>query len=497
MSSRPGRKITSAKSPMDIAIIGSGFSGLGMGLRLLQRGVSNFTIYESSDSLGGTWRDNTYPGCACDIQSLLYSYSFDQNPNWTNTYPRQPELRRYLEDCADRAGLRPHIRFSTSISELRWDDQTLRWTLHAEGGETFSARVVVNGTGLLSKPVVPELTGHEQFAGTSFHSARWRHEHDLADAKVAVVGTGASAIQFVPEIAPVVKELTVFQRTAPWVLPREDAEFTAWQKWTFRWVPLRQRIRRWKLYWRQEMLGRAMLGDKRVTAQIKAGGREFIEAQIPDNASLRDTVTPTFEPGCKRLLISNDWYPALTRDNVNVVTEPIDRLTKSSIITTDGVEHEVDTIIYGTGFAATDFLAPMKIFGRDGIELNDEWSDGAPTHLGITASGFPNFFMLLGPNTGLGHNSVVLMIESQINYVLAALDHLAESDGGALDLLAGVQRSSDRWMQRKMKRTIWQTGCRSWYLSDDGRNYTLWPSYAFVYWWKTRRFQPDTFALLG
>jgi len=240
-----------------------------------------------------------------------------------------------------------------------------------------------------------------------------------------------------------------------------------------------------------------MLGDKRVTATIKAGGREFIEAQIPDDAALRELVTPTFEPGCKRLLISNDWYPALTRDNVNLVTSPIAHVTASSIVTADGVEHEVDTIIYGTGFAATDFLAPMKIFGRDDVELNDEWRDGAPTHLGITASGFPNFFMLLGPNTGLGHNSVVLMIESQINYVLAALDHLAQSDGGALDLLAGVQRSSDRWMQRKMKRTIWQTGCRSWYLSDDGRNYTLWPSYAFVYWWKTRRFQPDTFALLG
>jgi cation diffusion facilitator CzcD-associated flavoprotein CzcO len=478
-----------------IAIIGAGFSGLGAAVKL--QDDNDIVIFEQADEVGGTWRANTYPGCACDIPSNLYSFSFEPNPNWTRAYPQQPEILAYLKRVTDKYNLRPRIRFNTEVTEARWDDATCTWAISCAGQAPEHFDVVVNGTGPLSRPAFPALPGIETFAGTVFHSARWNHDHDLSGKRVAVVGTGASAVQFVPEIAPNVAYLSVFQRTAAWVVPREDRPFTDKEMRRFKRVPLVQRLLRWKIYARQELLAIGFLGKgKGILNKVDKGGREFIAAQIQDPA-LRRKVTPTIKPGCKRLLLSNDWYPALTRPNVQLVTEGIESVVFNGVRTVDGTVHEADTLIFGTGFAATGFLAPMRVFGRDGVELTDAWRTGARSHLGTTVAGYPNLFLMVGPNTGLGHNSIVFMIEAQLNYVSGAVKHLRESwskgEVRALDLRADVQAKSYRDIQNKMRKTVWMSGCKSWYQSADGHIDTLWPGFTWDYWRRTRHFQADLF----
>lgn len=472
-----------------VVVVGAGFGGLAAAIRLGRAGFHDVVVLEAADEVGGTWRDNTYPGCACDIPSHLYSFSFAPNPGWTRAYPTQPEIEAYLVDVADRFDVTPLVRFGATVAAMTWDEASTTWSVELTDGETLVADVVIVATGPLSRPRIPEIPGLERFEGTVFHSARWNHDHRLDGARVAVIGTGASAVQLVPEIADLAGHLDVFQRTPPWVIPREDRPVPRWKRRLYARVPFLQRLHRWRIYLRQELLALAFLGHDRVTERVVQMGVEHIEAGIADPA-LRATVTPHYSPGCKRLLISNDWYPTLARDDVDLVTSPIETVTERGIVTADGVEHPADTIVLGTGFAATDFLAPVEVRGRDGAELSATWRDGAATHLGITVAGFPNLFLLAGPSTGLGHNSIVFMIEAQLHQITGLLAERARRGGGAVEPRDDVQADGYADIQRRMQRTVWASGCDSWYRSDDGRIDTLWPGTTLDYWRRTRWVRP-------
>lgn len=482
---------------MRIAIIGTGFAGIGAAIQLKRAGFADLVLFERSDDIGGTWRDNTYPGCACDIQSHLYSFSFELNPEWSRTYPAQPEIRQYLLDVVERHGIRPLVRFGAEVAEARWDDSTSTWAVTLSDGSTAVFDVVVSATGPLSRPKDPDVPGLDRFTGTVFHSARWNHHHDLQGERVAVIGTGASAIQLVPEIAPIAERTTVFQRTPPWVLPRDDRPYTERQRRRFRRAPALTRLERARIYLRQELLVFAFLGLGRTNQRIADGGRQFIEAQVSD-PTLRAQVTPDYAPGCKRLLISNDWYPTLGRPDVDLVDAAVTEVTESSVVSVDSagtrMEHEVDTIICATGFAATEFLAPMRVVGRDDVELSESWVEGAATRLGIAVHGFPNFWMLAGPTTGLGHNSIIVQIEAQLHTIIGALRHQRRGGLASLEVRRDVQDRSYRRHTERMAKTVWASGCDSWYLSADGRNDTLWPGSTVEYWWRTRRFRPREFT---
>ncbi len=479
-----------------VAIIGAGFGGMVVALRLQQQGHTNFTIYEKADDLGGTWRDNTYPGAACDIPSHLYSISFEPKADWSRKYPPQQEIFDYMEEIYERRGLHSRTRFSTNITELRFDEGRSAWQLSTTTDE-IEADVVVVCTGLLSKPHVPDIPGLADFEGAVWHSMEWDHEHDLSDERVAVIGTGASAIQFTPEIAPYAAATTVYQRTAPWIVPRDDRPYARWRTWMYRYVPGMRRLHRAKIYLRQEMLAIGLLG--KASWMIKgatkmAGG--FLEAQVPDG-ELRAKVTPTYEFGCKRVIVSDDWYPTLTRADVDLVTDPIDRVVADGIITTDGTHRPCDAIALGTGFRTWEIMSPLKVFGRDGLELNDKWSDNAETHLGISVAGFPNLFMVTGPGTGLGHNSMIFMIEAAANMTVGAIEHLGQrGPGSTVDVRAEIAAASYAELQERMEGTVWASGCSSWYLTDSGRNELLWPGFTTEYRRKTRRFIPADYLQL-
>ena len=479
----------------DVVVIGAGFGGIGAGESLLRSGISSFAIFEQAESVGGTWRDNTYPGCACDIPSHLYSLSFSLNPEWTRSYPAQPEIETYLERTATEFDLRPHLRFGREVSALRWIDEDGCWAVSFADGAEVRAGSVIGATGPLRRPAMPKIAGLESFEGEIFHSARWHHDIDLAGKRVGVIGTGASAVQFVPEIAAVAGNITVFQRTPPWILPRDDRPSPQWRRTLYRRIPALQRLHRWRIYFRQEMLSLAFIGRGRIAQRladrIKAAGRELIDASISDPAEQLKLV-PEFEPGCKRLLITNDWYPALARPNVEVVTDSIEAIAPTGVVA-GGVIHECDVLIAATGFAATEFLAPLRIFGRNGEEITDHWRNGARTHMGMTISGFPNLYLLAGPSTGLGHNSIVFMIEAQLRYVRGALGELRRSGAVSLELDDALEGATYDEMQRRLAKTVWTSGCGSWYRSDDGRVDTMWPGTTIEYWWRTRTFPRSSY----
>ena len=475
----------------DVAIVGSGFAGLGAAVRLAEAGRDDFVILEKGESLGGTWRDNTYPGCACDVQSHLYSFSFALNPEWTRTYARQPEIRAYLEDIADRYGLRARIRFGSAVTAARWTGR--RWHLMLGDGRCVDARVVVWGTGALHQPALPDIPGLDEFTGTTFHSARWRHDHDLRGRRVAVIGTGASAIQFVPAIQPEVASLTLFQRTAPWVLPKLDRPIPPWQRRLHGAVPFTQKVRRALIYARNESLVSGFLKPRRM-AVIERLARGYLARTFADRPDLRAKLIPDFTIGCKRILLSNDYYPALKRPNVELVTEKIVRVTADAVVTADGVAHRVDTIILGTGFTIADALKHVPITGRDGARLAD---GRVEAYLGTTIAGFPNLFVMAGPNTGLGHSSMVFMIEAQLNFLLDALRVIDENGATALDTRRDRQEAFNAAVQRRLAGSVWLTGgCASWYLDEDGRNRTLWPGYTFDFQRRTRKLRPGDHELI-
>jgi cation diffusion facilitator CzcD-associated flavoprotein CzcO len=478
-------------------VIGTGFSGLGMAIQLRRDGREDFVVLEKAHDVGGTWRDNTYPGCACDIQSHMYSFSFAQNPGWTRSFSPQREIRDYLRAVTDRYRLRENIRFGVEVTGARWDADERRWHVDTSGGE-YVARFLVAGIGALHIPNVPKLPGIERFAGESFHSAQWNHDYDLTGKRVAVVGTGASAVQFVPRIAPDVAKLTVFQRTPPWIMPKPDHAMPRWTKTLFRMVPGAQRLYRSLIYWLLEVRALGFNGHPALMKLAQRVPRAHLKRQVSD-PELRRKLTPDYLMGCKRVLVANDYYPALTRDNVEVSTSGVHAVTEHGVVDGHGVEHEVDVIIYGTGFHVTDAFDYLDITGVDGRDLAKEWrEEGIQTHLGITVAGYPNLFFLLGPNTGLGHNSVVFMIESQIRYVSQAMALADEAGVAALDTRQSAQAGFQSDIQRRLAGGVWtQGGCRSWYLDARGVNRTIWPGFTWRYWLRTRKLDPATFDLVA
>ncbi|RSM89483.1 NAD(P)/FAD-dependent oxidoreductase [Kibdelosporangium aridum] len=480
-----------------VVVVGTGFSGLGMAIQLKKAGRSDFVVLEKAQDVGGTWRDNTYPGCACDIQSHMYSFSFEQNPDWTRSFSPQPEIWDYLRRVTEKYDVRQHIRFGVEMVGAHWDAEESRWHLLARNGDEYVAKFVVSGIGALHIPRIPELPGLPDFKGKTFHSADWDHDYDLRGKRVAVIGTGASSIQFVPQIAPQVAELTVFQRTPPWIMPKPDHAMPEWSKRLFRLVPGAQRLYRNAIYW---MLEARAIGFNGRPGVMKAGeliARRHMARQVK-NPALRRKLTPDYTMGCKRVLISNDYYPALARQNVHVVTEGVTHVREHSVIAADGTEHEVDVIIFGTGFHVTDAFDELDVIGLDHKNLSKEWQQrGMQTHKGITVSGFPNLFFLLGPNTGLGHNSVVFMIESQIRYVAEAIDLVERSEAKALNVRPEVQDDFNERVQHKLVKGVWtQGGCKSWYLDAAGVNRTVWPGFTWRYWLETRTVDPADFELI-
>ncbi len=478
---------------MRVAIVGSGFSGLAMGAALREAGVEDFAILERAGDLGGTWRDNTYPGCVCDVPSLLYSYSFAQNPGWSRSFSPQAEIWAYLREFAERRGLVERIRFGHEVLRSAWEEDASRWVLETTGGP-LAADVLVSATGGLSEPSVPELPGLAGFEGPAFHSARWDHEHDLAGERVAVIGTGASAIQFVPQIQPRAGQVHVFQRTPPWVVPRRDRALSDVEHRLYARFPALQTAMRGAIFWGRETLALGFMHPRIMRAQQRVA-LAHLRRQVPD-PELRAKLTPDYVMGCKRVLVSDDYYPSLTRENVEVVTDGIAEVRPRSIVTTDGTEREVDAIIFGTGFRVTEMPAAHRIFGREGTSLGERWNGSPNAYKGTTVAGFPNLFMLTGPNTGSGHNSIVFFIESQVRYVLGALRAMGVRGAGVAEVRPDAQAAYNREIDARMPGTVWSAGgCRSWYLDRTGRNSTLWPGFSYPFRRLTRRFDADRYAL--
>ncbi len=485
MSSNP------SATPPRIAIVGSGFAGIGMAIRLKRMGITSFTVYEAAHDVGGTWRDNTYPGTACDIPSHLYSFSFEPNPSWSRAFGPQPEILAYLQNCARKYGIEPFIRYGTRVNAARFDDAARVWRIElaGNGGETTSveADIVIAATGALSRPAMPRIPGLERFAGKLFHSARWDHGYALDGKTVAVIGTGASAIQFVPQIQPRVARLHLFQRTPAWIMPKPDRAFSGRELRLFRQMPVLMRLVRYALYWQHEMRALAFVGHPKLLERPMKFCLSYLERRVADPV-LRAKLTPDYLLGCKRVLLSRDFYPAVTQPNVDVVTTPIREIVADGIVTDDGTHYRADAIICGTGFEVNDAGAPFEVIGARGADLDARWRRGGPeAYLGTSIADFPNFFMITGPNTGLGHNSMIYMIESQIEYIADCLRVLRRCGARTMQLKPDVQRVFNDALQREMQRSVWKSGCRSWYLSKDGKNTALWPGFTFTFRRRTRR----------
>ncbi|MFJ2862251.1 flavin-containing monooxygenase [Kitasatospora sp. NPDC087314] len=478
-----------------VAVIGSGFGGLGAAVRLRRAGITDFVVLERADSVGGTWRDNSYPGCACDVPSHLYSFSFAPNPEWPRSFSGQPDIRAYLEKVATVFGLRPHLRFNTEVLEARWEVEQTRWRITTSAGQ-WTADAVVSAAGPLADPQIPDLPGLDAFPGKVFHSSRWDHDYDLTGKRVAIVGTGASAAQIIPSIQPQVGKLTIFQRTPAWVLPRRDREISQLEKWLHSRLPLTGTIRRGTLFALRELQVDAFVrrpGLLRVVQQIA----ERHIAQGVSDPALRAKLTPDYRIGCKRILLSNTYYPALAAANTEVVASGLRELRGSTLVAADGSEHEVDAIVFGTGFHVTDMPIGARVFGADGTSLAEEWKDGMEALRGSTVHGFPNLFFVIGPNTGLGNSSMILMIESQLNYLIDALTTLGSIGATAMQPTARAQRQWNLELQHRMDRTVWTTGgCRSWYLDPNGKNTVLWPGSTTAFRRATRKVDLGEYELI-
>lgn len=477
-----------------VVIIGAGFGGIGLGARLKRSGMRDFVILEKAGDLGGTWRDNTYPGAACDIPSQLYSFSFAPNPDWSRAYPPQAEVLDYLRRCVSAFDLGGHLSFGTEVCAAAFDERRARWRMRTTDGTRYEARILVSACGQLNRPACPDIRGLDDFRGTLFHSAQWRHDHDLTGADVAVIGTGASAIQFVPRVAARARRLHVFQRTAPYVIAKHDRRYGPAERCVLRSVPELRLLARAGRYLAYESRGPAFVSAPRLMDLAQWAFRRRLAGQVPERRT-RAALTPDYRMGCKRVLISNDYYPALRRDTVELVTEPITRVVPDGIVTADGTRRAVDTIVLGTGFRATEFLAPMRITGAGGVELAAAWRDGAQAYLGITVSGFPNLFLLYGPNTNLGHNSIIYMLESQIRYVLQAVRLLLGDPRRYLDVRPEVQRGFNEGLRAALAGTVWSAGCASWYRRADGTVTNNWSGYTFAYRRRTRRLRVADYRL--
>lgn len=482
-------------SRVHILVIGAGFAGLGAAIKLEEAGQADFAVIDKGSSVGGTWRDNTYPGAACDVPSQLYSFSFAPNPNWSRSFSPQPEIHAYLQDVAQRSGVLDRFHFGVTAQDATWDETDQVWTVVTSAG-TVTADVVISGSGGLSEPKNPEIAGIDDFAGEIFHTARWNHDVDLTGKRVAIIGTGASAIQVIPEIAKTVGHLDVYQRTAPWVMPRHDRGYTGIERLGFKLVPGLQKLYRTAIYWGRETYVPGFVRAPKILTPAKVLAEANIKKGISDPV-LQAKVTPDFQIGCKRILISNTYYPALAQDNVEVVTDRIAEITPTGVVTADGTARDVDVLIVATGFYTTDQPIAHHIKGRDGRTLGDVWAEhGMASYKGTTTSGFPNLFQIVGANTGLGHSSMVFIIESQISYIVSALQQMGAGQIGAVEPRPEVQAAWNDDMHRRMSRTVWSRGgCASWYLDEHGRNTTLWPRTTFAFRQITREFDIDKYVV--
>ncbi|GAS97765.1 putative monooxygenase [Mycolicibacterium canariasense] len=465
---------------VSVAIIGAGFAGVGAAIRLKDRGITDFVIYERDTRVGGTWRDNTYPGAACDIPSRLYSYSFAPNPDWSHTYSGSAEILRYIEGMVAEAGIEPHIRFEHTVTGVVYDQAAGEWTVSFTGRDPVRARAVIVASGPLANVSLPDIPGVDTFEGKTIHSARWDHEYDFTGKKVAVVGTGASAVQIVPELVKVAESVKVFQRTAGWVLPRYNTATADWLKDIYKTVPLAEKLMRSVWFWGHESVALGVVWDTPFTRLVETVSRANLRAQVKD-PWLRRQLTPDFSAGCKRLLMTSDYYPALQADNCKLVTWPIARLSPKGIRTVEGIEHQFDAIVFATGFDVSKTGTPFPVTGVDGRVLASEWSRGAYAYRSVAVSGYPNLYFTFGPNSGPGHSSALVYMEAQIDYITEAIGKLLQFGWKALDVRPDVQARYNEQIQRRLRSTTWNSGCQSWYLTEDGFNATMFPGFATQY----------------
>lgn len=481
--------MTDSIQKFPIVIIGTGFAGLGMAIKLLDQGMNDFVILERGDNVGGTWRDNSYPGAACDVPSVLYSFSFEQNPDWSRTFPSQPELYDYLNAVTDKYQLRPYIRFNETMEQMVWDEEANGWLVTTPKGQYF-ADVVITGTGSLAEPKMADIKGAESFEGHHFHSSQWNHDESLAGKNVAVIGSGASAIQFVPEVAKQAGRLDVYQRTPNWIIPRGDKEIGPKQRWLLRHFKPYQQLKRFYTYLVNESRILGIVLNPSFLAAFKWLATRHLYKQVADPA-LRAAMLPNYAIGCKRILISNDWYPAICRDNVDLITNGIQEIRANSIVTADGTEREVDAIVWGTGFYATENPIAGQIVGSDGVKLSEAWENGEYAYKGTTVSGFPNLFLIVGPNITLGHTSMVLMIEAQVNYIKKALQWKRNNGVKRVEVKKDSERVYNEALQKRLGTSVWATDCDSWYKHKSGKITALWPNFTFSYKNITKEFDPE------
>lgn len=474
------RKKSATVHACSVLIIGAGFAGLGTAIRLRQAGVNDIVILERAQDVGGTWRDNTYPGAACDIPSNLYSYSFAQNPNWSRSFSGSAEILDYVHHLVDEYRLRPLIRFGQNVEAVAFDEAEGVWNVSTTGGEPFKARSVVMASGPLSNASFPKMPGIERYEGHKIHSARWDHEYDFRGKRVAVIGTGASGIQIIPELVKVAGSVKVFQRTPGWVMPRPNFKTPEWNKSLFRHLPAAQTAVREALFWGHESMALAVIWNSPLTRIAERVGRAHLHRQVKDSW-LRRQLTPDFRIGCKRVLVSNDYYPALQKPNCKLITWPIATLSPAGIRTVEGIEHQVDCIVFATGFDVSNVGTPFPITGVQGRVLGEEWRGGAQAYKSINVAGYPNLFFTFGPNSGPGHNSALVYMESQIDYAVKGIQTILNNDLKSLDVKPEVQARYNRSIQKRLSKTNWNSGCKSWYLTAEGFNATMYPGFATQY----------------
>ena len=496
-SKTPSRRAAAGRqeAPADVLIVGAGFAGLGTAIRLLAAGIDNIVILERGTEVGGTWRDNSYPGAACDIPSNLYSFSFAQNPQWSRGYSGSGEILGYIRHLVEHYGLRRLIRFGHEVSALQFDADQGLWHAAIAGGGRLSARAAVMAQGPLSNASLPAIAGIERFQGHKIHSARWDHDYDFSGKRVAVIGTGASAVQIIPELAGRVRHLKVFQRTPAWVLPRLDYTAPDWSKALFRRAPATQGLVRQAMYWVHESMAFGLIWNTPMTAVLQGVSRRFLHSQVKD-AWMRRQLTPDFRIGCKRVLMSSDYYPALQRDNCELITWPIASIVEQGIRSAEGLEHRVDCIVFATGFEVSKAGTPFPVTGLDGRQLDREWAAGARAYKSVSVAGYPNLFMTFGPNSGPGHNSALVYMESQIDYIVRGVRRIVQGKLKMLDVRAEAQASYNRAIQKRLSRTNWNSGCKSWYLTADGYNATMYPGFATQYRRQMKRYAERDYLAL-
>jgi cation diffusion facilitator CzcD-associated flavoprotein CzcO len=471
---------------VEVAIAGAGFGGLCMAIKLKEAGIHDFVILEKAKEVGGAWRDNQYPGAACDVQSHMYSYSFAPKTNWSKRYAPWSEIQDYILDCTEKYGLRPHIHCNQEVVSAVFNEGTGRWVIKTAGGETIMAHHWVLASGPLHVPAFPDIKGLENFKGKVMHSAQWDHGYDLRGKNVVSLGTGGSAIQYVPEIAPFTKKLFVLQRTAAWVIPRDEREYGLFAKWLFKAVPLTRTLHRWRCYWTNESRVWPILNPW--IAKIGEGFlKGFIKSQVND-PSLVKKLTPDYTLGCKRILISNKWYPTFNRKNVELVTEGVREVREHSIVTADGVERPMDCLILGTGFVVDPriYMKSFELRGLHGHTVQEDWKLSPTSYYGITTAHYPNMYQLVGPHTGLGHNSIIFMIEAQANYIMQCIQAVKAKGADYIDVKPEAMTRFLGEMTAALKGTVWSSGCKSWYQTAEGINFAIWPKSTWRYWLETR-----------